>query len=146
MRQSKKIKADYWASNDAPDPKCSLSRAPFEAYQRPRPGKITFRYPKHRPVCAVALRLALHAPLMPNAPAPGPSPESDASSPDRIRTVAKYSGIAFQMLATIGLSAWAGVWLDGHFHSKTPWFTIGLMLAGVLVALYQVIRSLTKGV
>ena len=50
------------------------------------------------------------------------------------------------MLATIGLSAWAGVWLDGHFHSKTPWFTIGLMLAGVLVALYQVIRSLTKGV
>lgn len=75
-----------------------------------------------------------------------PEPESDsaAAGADRMRAVAKYSGIAFQMLATIGLSAWAGVWLDGHYRTKTPWFTIGLMLLGVLVALYQVIRSLTK--
>ncbi len=77
---------------------------------------------------------------------PHPSdPESDPTAgADRMRAVAKYSGIAIQMLATIGLSAWAGVWLDAHFHTKTPWYTIGLMLAGVLVALYQVIRSLTK--
>lgn len=80
---------------------------------------------------------------MPLPSASGPDPDSGAAG--RARTVAKYSGIAFQMLATIGLSAWAGVWLDGHFRTKTPWFTIGLMLAGVLVALYQVIRSLTKG-
>ncbi|RZK19268.1 MAG: AtpZ/AtpI family protein, partial [Hymenobacter sp.] len=36
-------------------------------------------------------------------------------------------------------------WLDGHFHNKNPWWTIGLMLFGVLGALYQVIRGLTKG-
>ncbi len=84
---------------------------------------------------------------MPHAPAPVPGPESDpaASGADRARAVAKYSGMAIQMLATIGLSAWAGVRLDAHFQTKTPWYTIGLMLAGVLVALYQVIRSLTKG-
>ncbi|RZK17037.1 MAG: AtpZ/AtpI family protein [Hymenobacter sp.] len=75
---------------------------------------------------------------------PLPSESDGPNSPDRLRAFAKYSGIAFQMLATIGLSAWAGTWLDGHYHTKTPWFTIGLMLAGVLVALYQVIRSLTN--
>jgi ATP synthase protein I len=80
--------------------------------------------------------------------ATNPLPPSDADgpdSPDRMRAFAKYSGIAFQMLATIGLSAWAGTWLDGHFQNKNPWWTIGLMLFGVLAALYQVIRGLTKG-
>ena len=73
-----------------------------------------------------------------------PTEPNGPSSPDRLRTFAKYSSIAFQMLATIGLSAWAGIWLDGHFQNKNPWWTIGLMLFGVLAALYQVIRSLTK--
>ena len=80
--------------------------------------------------------------------ATNPLPPKGADTPpatDRLRSFAKYSGIAFQMLATIGLSAWAGTWLDGHFHTKNPWWTIGLMLFGVLAALYQVIRGLTKG-
>ncbi|WP_375416255.1 AtpZ/AtpI family protein [uncultured Hymenobacter sp.] len=75
-------------------------------------------------------------PPPPDLPPPGP--------PDRLRAFAKYSGIAFQMLATIGLSAWLGTWLDGHYHTRNPWFTISLMLLGLLAALYQVIRSLTK--
>lgn len=63
---------------------------------------------------------------------------------DRYRAIAKYSGLAFQMLAIIGGSTWLGTWLDGRFHTRNPWFTIGLMLLGVLVALLQVIRGLTK--
>lgn len=74
-----------------------------------------------------------------------PDEDETPDSSGRLRSFAKYSGIAFQMLATIGLSAWAGIALDRHFHSKNPWWTIGLMLAGVLAALYQVIRGLTKG-
>ena len=80
--------------------------------------------------------------------ATNPLPPKGTDTPpstDRLRSFAKYSGIAFQMLATIGLSAWAGIWLDNHFHTKNPWYTIGLMLSGVLLALYQVIRGLTKG-
>ena len=73
-----------------------------------------------------------------------PDPADGPDSPSPLRSFAKYSGIAFQMLATIGLSAWAGIWLDHHFHTKIPWWTIGLLLFGVLVALYQVIRGLTK--
>ena len=71
-------------------------------------------------------------------------PEPPPAGSGRFRAFAKYSGIAFQMLAIIGLSTWLGTWLDGHFHSKNPWFTITLMLLGLLLALYQVIRSLTK--
>ena len=74
-----------------------------------------------------------------------PDDAGASNSSDRLRSFAKYSGVAFQMLATIGLSAWAGTWLDRHFQTKNPWWTIGLMLVGVLTALYQVIRGLTKG-
>lgn len=56
----------------------------------------------------------------------------------------RYAGLAFQMLLIIGIGAWAGVWLDGHFATRTPWYTIGLSLLGLGVALYQVIRSLTR--
>ncbi len=76
-------------------------------------------------------------------PDSGP-PRPDADS-DRLRTVARYSGIGVQMAATIGLSTWAGYWLDQHFQSKTPWFTLGLMLLGLFAALYNVIRAVSKG-
>ena len=72
------------------------------------------------------------------------SPESQSARSARLRAFAKYSGLAFQMLAIIGGSAWLGTWLDSRFQSKNPWFTIGLLLVGVLVAVFQVIRSLTK--
>jgi len=74
---------------------------------------------------------------------PTPTP-SDASDDARNSSaLGKFSGIAVQMIAIIGLSTWAGVWLDGHFQTKTPWYTIGLTLTGIFGALYQVIRSAT---
>lgn len=76
-------------------------------------------------------------------PPPPRRPESEGNS-DRMRAVARYSGIAAQMMATIGLSTWAGYWLDKHFQTKTPWFTLSLMLLGLFAALYNVIRSVTK--
>ena len=79
--------------------------------------------------------------MTPETPKPKQHDETPA---EQASNVAKYSGIAFTMLAIIGLSAWAGTWLDGHFHNKTPYYTVGLMVLGLFVALYQVIRSLTK--
>ncbi|UOQ75690.1 AtpZ/AtpI family protein [Hymenobacter sp. 5516J-16] len=61
-----------------------------------------------------------------------------------MRAFARYSGIAVQMMATIGLSTWAGYWLDKHYRTETPWFTLGLMLLGLFAALYNVIRSVTR--
>jgi F0F1-type ATP synthase assembly protein I len=72
------------------------------------------------------------------------SPNPQPAGSDRLRALAKYSGLAFQMLAIIGGSAWLGTWLDGRFQTKNPWFTIGLMLLGVFAAVFQVIRGLTR--
>jgi len=75
------------------------------------------------------------------APSPQKPKETDA---DGMRALAKYSGLGFQMLAIIGIGAFAGIKLDAYFHTRNPWFTISLMLLGVVVALYQIIRSLTR--
>jgi len=56
----------------------------------------------------------------------------------------KYSGIAFQMLATIGLAAWAGTKLDEYYTVKNHWFTIFLLLFGVIGSIYVVVRSLLQ--
>ena len=74
---------------------------------------------------------------------PPPPPESEETLATR-SALARYSGIAVQMVAIIGFSAWAGVWLDGHFHTHTPWYTVGLTLAGVTLAMVQVIRSASQ--
>ena len=75
----------------------------------------------------------------PSKPAPSDAHDDARNS----SALGKFSGIAVQMSAIIGLSTWAGVWLDGHFQTKTPWYTIGLTLTGIFGALYQVIRSAT---
>jgi ATP synthase protein I len=71
------------------------------------------------------------------------TPETDDSARNN-SALGKFSGIAVQMIAIIGLSTWAGVWLDDHFKTQTPWYTIGLTLTGIFGALYQVIRSATQ--
>ena len=75
---------------------------------------------------------------------PTPPPDETDETLETRSALARFSGIAVQMVAIIGLSAWAGVWLDGHFHPKTPWFTIGLTLAGVTLAMVQVIRAASR--
>ena len=70
-------------------------------------------------------------------------PDFQPTVPNRRQAIMKYSGLAFQMLGIIGGSAWLGIWLDARFHTQ-PWLTIGLLLVGVFVAVFQVIRSLTK--
>lgn len=73
---------------------------------------------------------------------PTPSDPPPTGS-NRLQSVMKYSGLAFQMLAIIGGSAWLGTWLDGRMNTS-PWLTIGLLLLSVFLAVFQVIRSLTK--
>jgi F0F1-type ATP synthase assembly protein I len=63
-----------------------------------------------------------------------------------VNNFARYSAISFQMLATIGLFAFAGYKIDEYRHSKTPVFTAILSLAGVVISLYQVVKQLNKNV
>lgn len=61
-----------------------------------------------------------------------------------INNFARYSSISFQMLATIGVFAFAGYKFDEYRQSKAPVFTAVLSLLGVIISLYQVVKQLNK--
>jgi F0F1-type ATP synthase assembly protein I len=54
----------------------------------------------------------------------------------------KYTGIAFQMIAIIGLGTFAGYRIDKWLQLHIPVFTIILILLSVALALYSVFRTL----
>ena len=56
----------------------------------------------------------------------------------------KYSTMAFQMLAVIGLGCWGGDKLDKMYQNTTPVFTIVLSLVSIFVAMYLAIKDLIK--
>ncbi|MDP9077961.1 MAG: AtpZ/AtpI family protein [Bacteroidota bacterium] len=53
----------------------------------------------------------------------------------------KFTGMGFQMIATIGLFTYAGYKIDESAHHTTKWVTAVLSLVGVFVSLYLVVRS-----
>lgn len=55
---------------------------------------------------------------------------------------ARYTGIGFQMLAIIGVMTFIGYKIDSYRHSEKLFFTAIFGLLGVIVSLYQVVRSL----
>ncbi|TZF81284.1 AtpZ/AtpI family protein [Pedobacter sp. BS3] len=59
-----------------------------------------------------------------------------------LNSYARYSGMAFQMVAIICLFAFAGYKLDEYRKSEEPIFTAVLSLVGVIISLYIVIRSI----
>jgi F0F1-type ATP synthase assembly protein I len=56
----------------------------------------------------------------------------------------KYSSMAFQMAATIGLFAFIGYEIDQHFRIKNSYSTIGFALLGVGISLFTVIKDFIK--
>jgi F0F1-type ATP synthase assembly protein I len=61
-----------------------------------------------------------------------------------LKNFARYSSIAFQMIAIILATTWGGMKLDTMTGFKTPVFTIVLSLLGVFAAIYVVIKDLIK--
>ncbi len=66
------------------------------------------------------------------------------NNPRQINNYVKYSGVAFQMIAIIGVFAYAGYWIDSATQNKVHWITALFSLTGVLISLYIVIRSLKE--
>lgn len=61
-----------------------------------------------------------------------------------LRDFARYSGLAFQMIAIILVTVWGGVQLDKLTGWETPVFTIVLSLLGVFAAIYTSVRDFIK--
>jgi F0F1-type ATP synthase assembly protein I len=56
----------------------------------------------------------------------------------------RYTGMGFQMLAVIGLFAFAGYKIDTYRQSDKFIFMAILGLIGVIISLYQVVRQLNS--
>lgn len=74
-------------------------------------------------------------------------PEKNRKSDKRKQPNAflKYSTMATQMAIIIVAGALGGMQLDKYFQTSTPWFTGGLTIAAVILAMYSVIKDLLKG-
>ncbi|HNW56214.1 MAG TPA: AtpZ/AtpI family protein [Bacteroidales bacterium] len=57
---------------------------------------------------------------------------------------ARYSGIAFQMVAIILITTWGGKELDKLAGFEKPVFLIILSLLGVFAAIYTVVKDFIK--
>ncbi len=61
-----------------------------------------------------------------------------------IQDFAKYSGLAFQMIAIILVMTWIGTKLDKYLSLNTPVFTVIFSLLGVFAAIYTSLRDFLK--
>ena len=57
---------------------------------------------------------------------------------------ARFSSVGIQMGVVIAFFTWLGTYLDEKYQSKTPWWTIGLSLFGVVTSLVIVIKEVIK--
>jgi len=70
--------------------------------------------------------------------------EQDENDSRPFNAYAKYSGIGFQMIAIIGIFAYAGYKIDQSANHQVKWVTAILSLVGVFISMYIVIVSLKK--
>ncbi|PCJ25170.1 MAG: hypothetical protein COA97_08475 [Flavobacteriales bacterium] len=67
--------------------------------------------------------------------------KKSSKKPKQPNLYVKFSGMAFQMGAIIGLGAWGGMQLDEKFQTESKLFTIVLSLTSIFIAMYLVIRD-----
>ncbi len=56
----------------------------------------------------------------------------------------RLTGIGAQMGVTIFLGAYIGRWLDNTYPSDKKWWTIGLTIFSVAVALYSTLKQVNR--
>lgn len=62
----------------------------------------------------------------------------------QVSSYVRYSGLFFQMFVIIGIFAFVGSSLDDYQNTKQPYFTAGLALLGVVIAIYQVLKEVNS--
>ena len=60
---------------------------------------------------------------------------------ENVEGYAKYSGIAFQMIASIGLFVWLGTYLDKRMDTSQPYWTLGLTTMAVIASMVSIIKN-----
>jgi apolipoprotein N-acyltransferase len=60
-----------------------------------------------------------------------------------LKQYARYTGIAFQMMAVMAISAWVGYKLDQWLSIEFPVFTLGFTVVAIGLVLYKLVKSLS---
>jgi ATP synthase protein I len=71
-------------------------------------------------------------------------PQKPEEKNSNTKAYLKYSGMAFQMMAVMLLAAYGGQWLDDYFGNDKPWYTLVLLLIGVVASIYITIKTVTS--
>lgn len=74
-------------------------------------------------------------------PRPGRSPRK---KPSQYSNYLKYSGLALQLLITIGVCGWLGYEADQYFGHKYPLLMLLFGFLGFGGSMYQIYRSINK--
>jgi len=61
-----------------------------------------------------------------------------------LESYARYSGLAFEMFAIIGLGIFGGVKLDQWIETGFPVFTVLLAIISVAAAIYTAVKDLLR--
>lgn len=68
----------------------------------------------------------------------------DKKKPKAFNNYVKYSGLAFQLVGTIGLAGWLGYLLDNYLGLKFPLFILIFTLTAFTGTIYSLYRSFNK--
>jgi predicted MFS family arabinose efflux permease len=73
-----------------------------------------------------------------------PNNKQDDNNLKNTSTYLKFTGMAFQMIAIIGIFTYAGYKIDESAGHHVKWVTAALSLIGVFISIYVVIKSLKE--
>ena len=59
-------------------------------------------------------------------------------------SILQYSGLGMQIAIIIGGGSWLGSWLDEKYQTERSWFTLGLVLLSVTLAMVYAIKTLNR--
>jgi len=63
---------------------------------------------------------------------------------NQLNSYARFSGIAFQMIAIIGLGTFGGIKLDEFYPNDYQAYTLILSLSSIAIAIFVVIHRVTN--
>jgi hypothetical protein len=69
---------------------------------------------------------------------------SDPKKQKPFNSYLRYSSLAMQLFATIGLAAWAGYKADSYFELKFPVFLLTLVFGAFGGMMYKLYQSVNK--
>jgi ATP synthase protein I len=72
-----------------------------------------------------------------------PNDSNSEKNKNRLQAYARFSGIAFEMIAIIGLGTYGGMKLDEAYPNSYSLFTIICSLLSVGIAMYVVIKQVS---